>query len=124
MLKKRNLQKKEATKKSDDIIDLNVKIEKYSKPAICFFDFKKSDSALVDEAGFKIFEGSLGALVSMKNEYNNGHYCLPIHKSPQNLHEYDIFLFDLNNQSKIEYKTEDHNRKEVSTEPISKYHYT
>lgn len=115
MFKKKNIQEKAATEKSNDILDLNVKIKKHSKPAICFFDFNKSDSALIDEAGFKIFEGSLGPLVSMKNEYNHGHYCLPIYKAPQNLHEYDIFLFDLNNQPKIEYRTEDHNKKEVST---------
>ena len=96
-------------------LELNAKIEKYSKPIICFFDFKKSDSALIDEAGFKIFEGSLGPLVNMKNEYSKGHCCLPIHESPRNLHEYDILLFDMNNQSKIEYRAEDHNREEVST---------
>lgn len=120
MLKNKNLSKKTTVDNPNVAQDSSTTIEKYSKPNICFFDFKKSDSALIDEIGFKIYEGSLGSLVSMKNEYGRGHYCLPNYEYPQNLHEYDILLFDLNNQSEIEYRAEDHVKKEVST---SKNHY-
>jgi len=88
---------------------------KYKKPLICSFDLVESEAKIVDQSGYNIYQGSLGSLVEVQNEYNRGHFCLPNGLYPDNLHEYDILLFDLNNYSKRKYKQDEHSKTKVTT---------
>lgn len=88
---------------------------KFSKPEICSLNLKKSNSSIIDEAGFYIYPGSLGSIVRVANEYNTGHYCLLNSNIPKNLHEFDILIFDLHSVDEVDYSIDDHKKNQVSS---------
>ena len=93
-----------------------IKISKlYKKPKLCSFDLKESDRILLNEAGFEVYKGSFGPVVKIQNDYNKGHNCLLNCDIPDNLHEFDILIFDLISKNVIDYKPEDHVKQNVTT---------
>lgn len=112
---KRKTEKIQETQKEGIAMSTSSELPKYPKPMVCSFDLKQSDSSLLDAAGFETYNGSLGPLNSMENQYGSGKFCLLNSDTPKNLHEYDILIFALNNQEKIKYNANDHIRNEVSS---------
>ncbi|NLK96473.1 MAG: hypothetical protein GX272_00115 [Epulopiscium sp.] len=111
--KKKNKQKmiQESKEEKEEI-----KISKlYKKPKLCSFDLKESDRILLNEAGFEVYKGSFGPVVKIQNDYNKGHNCLLNCDIPDNLHEFDILIFDLISKNVIDYKPEDHVKQNVTT---------
>lgn len=81
------------------------------RPRICCIDIKSDIvSTLIDE-GYNIFNATLGKQIKIPNrDQYNYHYVYPNFHFPDNIHEFDIFLIDLDNVNQINYVPEDHIR--------------
>ncbi|MBI1183121.1 hypothetical protein GC194_02535 [bacterium] len=101
--------------KSDDKLDSlqtqNIQIEMNERPRICCIDIKMETVNFLKKEGYNIYTATLGDKIKVpnKNLYDN-HYVLLNFDFPINIHEYDIFLIDLENMNQIDYKPEDHVR--------------
>ncbi len=91
------------------------KVDKFSMPHICTFGLKQKHSDLISDAGFFVYRGSLGPLVRVSNYRNEDRKCLAINNIPPNLHEYDILIFDLNSQEKVNYNEEQHTKENLTS---------
>src|SRR5882724_8319906 len=79
------------------------------RPEICLIDIAPDTAESLKALGFNCFVGSLGSRVTVPNrERGDQHQVRLNHKLPENLHEYDIFVVDLQNRNKIPYRPEDH----------------
>lgn len=89
-------------------------INKIDRPKICAFDLGKVNDALKSE-GYNIYEGSIGKKVKVPNfkDYQK-HQLLLNFDFPPNLHEYDVFILDLDNPETIEYQYDDHVKQNIS----------
>lgn len=89
-------------------------INKIDRPKICTFDLGEVNEELKSE-GYNIYEGSIGKKVKVPNfkDYQN-HQLLLNFDFPSNLHEYDVFILDLDNPETIEYQHDDHVRQNIS----------
>lgn len=87
-------------------------IVKNERPRICCLDIDDSSIKLLEKSGFNIYSGTLGKKINVPNTSKyNSHQLLLNFEFPSNLHEYDILILDLNQNTSIEYKKEDHIRK-------------
>lgn len=87
----------------------NIFIE---RPRICCIDIGNEIISALKQNGANIYEGTLGAKIKIPNSrHHDNHVLLLKYDFPPNLHEYDIFIIDLNRFSTIDYKSEDHTRK-------------
>jgi hypothetical protein len=85
----------------------------YPKPLICLFDIDNEISYSLKQKGFNITNASLGNQVLVPNKKTNDyHFCLPDHTFPSNIHEYDIFVIDMEDKEPIPYCAENHKIKE------------
>ena len=98
-----------------EIIQDKMEEEKkvYEYPKICTFNLNDKNNNILFHEGYNLFRGSLGSLIRMKNEYNAGKCCLLLSDVPENLHEYNILIFDMLNVDEIEYENDDHKRKNI-----------
>lgn len=81
------------------------------RPRICCIDLSDDIVDELRKAGVNITTGTLGDKVKVPNMgRGSGHYMLLNFEFPNNLHEYDIIIIDLNNFKTIDYKPEDHTR--------------
>ncbi|WMX12383.1 hypothetical protein [Aureispira sp. CCB-E] len=91
------------------------------KPKICTLDLDETSTSLLTDNEFNLYIGSLGVRTKVpNNRRGDSHYCLPSLNYPQNLHEYDIIIVDLKNKEAVEWKFENHQRKEISSNSIIK----
>ena len=73
-------------------------------PKICLFDFEKDDVTVLTNAGFNCDVASFGDIVKLPISLTNKEvYCRPNFVFPENLHEFDILIFDLRDRKPIEY---------------------
>lgn len=80
------------------------------KTKICCFDISSDIIDYLSE-NFDVYDGSLGKKIEIKYNYNNNQYLLANHDIPDNLHEYDVIIDDMQKNDIIKYKKEDHKRK-------------
>lgn len=97
-------------KKSENIISDESSMDKsktklIEKPKICLFDIDNEITERIQQKGFNVTPASLGtSLVGIPyNERNDAKLCLLNHSIPPNLHEYDIFVIDLEDKPEIPY---------------------
>lgn len=99
--------KEPTEKKTSQPEKMNLEVN--NRPRICCFDI---DSKVIDQltsSGFNIFSGNLGSKIKVPNKNrHDSHQLLLNFEYPANIHEYDIFIIDLDNFKTIDYKTEDH----------------
>src|SRR5690554_7834195 len=81
------------------------------RPRICCIDIKKEIVDVLIEEGYNIFNATLGKQIKIpnKNRHDN-RFVLLNFDFPNNIHEFDIFLIDLENVDQINYIPEDHIR--------------
>ena len=87
----------------------------YDLPKICTLNLPGSDSDLLKKAHYNIYDGSLGSLVKIDNEYGKGHFCLLNSIYPKNMHEFNIIVFDLIDVKEIDYEISKNTRTKVTT---------
>ncbi|MBD3341780.1 MAG: hypothetical protein GF353_21935 [Candidatus Lokiarchaeota archaeon] len=91
------------------------KVEKkafYERPRVCAIDLLEKNIEKLKKHKFNCFIGTLGSLVEVPNsERDNAHLCLPNFLIPENIHEYDIVIINLQNQRTRHYNKENHERK-------------
>ncbi len=79
------------------------------RPRICLIDVEEEICKSLQSSGFNCSVGTLGAMVEVPNRgQHNSHACLLNCVFPQNLHEYDIVVIDLQNPKRIQYRAADH----------------
>jgi hypothetical protein len=75
------------------------------KPKICCVDLADNVSQSLVEAGFPVFNGTLGSIREVPNKRReDSQLLLPDYEYPDNFHEYDILIIDLTNEIKKEFK--------------------
>ena len=83
----------------------------YKKPLICLFDFDAKSVNAIKNEGFNILHSSLGSPVLMPDDNrNNGRLFLLNHDWPSNIHEYDIFIVDMEIGEAVSYNEDKHKR--------------
>lgn len=89
-------------------------INKIDRPKICTFDLGIINEGLKTE-GYNIYKGSIGKKVKVPNykDYQN-HQLLLNFDFPSNIHEYDVFILDLDNAETIDYEPNDNIRQEIT----------
>lgn len=84
------------------------------KTKVCCLDVDKN---IIDylRQEFDVYEGSFGKNVNLENcyKYSNRKLLLLNYIFPENMHEYDVFVSDLNNNVEISYADEEHTRKKI-----------
>jgi hypothetical protein len=81
------------------------------RPRICCIDIEKNVTESLIDLGFNIYTGTLGSKIRVPNiNHNNNHQLLLNCEIPENLHEYDIIILDLDINKIIDYKKEEHIR--------------
>jgi len=78
------------------------------KPEILTLNVNTNIASALRDKGYNLFEGNLGKLVKLKIDYNSYTHCRPNATIPQNLHEFDIVVIDLNNIEIVDYQKQDH----------------
>lgn len=120
---KRKSNPKSNNKSSSKIGISNIEI--MNKPKICCIDVRDEIINPLKELGFNIYKGSLGDKIRVPNTEYNNHEIKIKFDLPSNLHEYDIIILDLDNDSTIDYIKEDHipkdHRGNVSYSLLSTY---
>jgi len=72
------------------------------KPQILTLNLKPEVVNKIKEKGYNLYEGSLGKKINISGS-NRNKYCLPNHNFPDNIHEYDIIMIDLDYVKTIAY---------------------
>jgi hypothetical protein len=100
-------------KTSDSLKKENL--ETIERPKLCCVDLDTNTINKLKKIGTNTFEGTLGAKVKVSySPTSNSKYLLLNYNLPQNLHEYDITIVDLEHFATVEYKHEDHTRESLS----------
>jgi hypothetical protein len=94
---------------------MNKEIE-IDKPKVCCFDIEQNTILKLQELKFPIYEGSLGSKVQIPSEGSVERLLLLNHDFPDNLHEFDVMIADLDSYQTIKYKIEDHTREKISSQ--------
>jgi hypothetical protein len=82
------------------------------RPRICCIDIGDDIVEALKKTGANVHTGTLGSKIKVpKNNKREQHQVLLNFEFPNNLHEFDIVIIDLNNSKTIEYKPEDHVRE-------------
>jgi hypothetical protein len=103
--------KNKSEDRADNTPTQDAQIEMNERPRICCIDIKKETVDSLKKEGYNIYTATLGDKIKVpnKNRHDN-HYVLLNFDFPINIHEFDIFLIDLENENQIDYKPEDHVR--------------
>jgi hypothetical protein len=100
-------------KTSDSIKKENL--ETIERPKLCCLDLDTFAINKLKKIGTNTFEGTLGTKVKVSYPPTlNSRYLLLNCNLPQNLHEYDITIVDLEHFATVEYKYEDHTRESLA----------
>ncbi len=87
------------------------------KTKICCLNLEKDICDFLSQ-NFDVYSGSLGKLVDVTDIHKQikSVNLLPNYDFPNNVHEYEIFITNLNNEETIKYCKEDHTRKKITGE--------
>lgn len=86
----------------------------YDRPRVCSIDLSEECIEALKSHKYECYLGTLGPIVEVPNmRRDSNHLCLPNCEFPQNLHEYDIVIIDLQNKTTVQYDIEDHRRTDV-----------
>ena len=97
---------------TEDHSEEHMKIQ--DKPRICTVDINDEYVQFLKSHGFNCYPGTLGPVVTVPNDSSRQeHKCLLGFKIPENLHEYDVVVIDLQNPSEIPYSQSQHTRGRV-----------
>jgi hypothetical protein len=108
--------KKQEIKVNENTIELG---DKLSFPQIIYFNVRDEDKNALNSFPYNIDFRSYGHKVKLENQPGYGSYCLVNHNIPKNVHEYDIFIFDMCNEIIKDYNQEEHQRTRIPTEDES-----
>lgn len=101
MFRRKKSEPQEATKMTKETEKIHTVNE---KPLICLFDIDKSIVAALTESSYNCAEGTVGTCVRVPNNSRHDEHFLKLNCSyPANLHEYDILVFDMENEKEIDY---------------------
>ncbi len=85
------------------------------RPRICCIDLDEEITKNLEKLNYNIYKGTLGQKIKIPTRDRDTNYPILLNYDlPDNLHEYDIIIVDLDNSKTIEYIAEDHKRKNVS----------
>lgn len=90
------------------------------KTNICCLDLSHECIDYLKSLNLNVYEGSLGSVFSIKwgrNIYETKPLLIDV-DYPANLHEYHVFIHDMEHVKTREYKPEEHNIREVESEKI------
>jgi hypothetical protein len=88
---------------------------KQERPRVCLMDVDEGIVESLRSKGMNCFSGTLGSLVSVPNKgYGASHQCLLNYEFPDNLHEYDVVVIDLQNKKTVEYDLHQHVHSHVT----------
>ena len=91
------------------------------RPRFFCIDLDNNIISALRKIGANIYEGSLGYKIKVPKPTNHSqHYLLLNHDFPQNIHEFDIIIIDLDKQETIDYKANQHKR-ELHTNKTAHY---
>jgi len=82
------------------------------RPKILSLNLQPSSSKAITDKGYNLYVGSLGKLVNTLNKEHEFKYCLLNYDYPENIHEYDIVLLDLDFVETIGYNPIENKRTE------------
>lgn len=90
---------------------------KQERPRVCLIDVDEGIAESLRSRSMNCFSGTLGSLVSVPNKgyesHQRTHDCLLNCRFPDNLHEYDIVVIDLQNKKTVEYDLDHHVRSQA-----------
>ncbi len=110
----RNKVKKTADN-DNEIEDNELDTITHDSPQICLFDMGSSIVTSFKAASYNINEASLGKLVKVPNDRRDSQHFLKLnHNSPDNLHEHDIVVFDMDLSEKVDYDIKDMGHNNVT----------
>lgn len=92
-------------------------MEELQKTNICCLDLTKECVDYLESLGLNVYEGSLGSVFSIKwgnSTWGSKPVLLDV-DYPANLHEYHVFIHDMGNPRRKEYKRDEHTIKEVES---------
>lgn len=111
-----NEQPSEGTK---TIVDKVIPI--IEKPKICCVDLKDEVISELVKNGYNIFNGKMGEMIRVPNKKSDQFVYIKLNFNlPDNFHEYDILILDLNNIEKKDYIIEEHNYSETIKNTLTK----
>ncbi len=101
--KNKTMMNKDKSSMNDDIKEI------IERPRICCLDLDTSVIDILQQSKFNIYSGTLGKRIKVPNvnKFSN-HQILLQNDFPINIHEYDIFIIDLNNDDIIDYNPNEH----------------
>ena len=110
--------KRKKNKNSDNEIKKIVEeksIVIYDRPKICLFDFSEKEVKEIIKSGYNISEASLGTQIELpvRNSSDRFLTCLPNHQIPENIHEFDIIIINLDTKNRVKYDQEINSKKDV-----------
>ena len=84
------------------------------KTKVCCLDVDKNIIDYLHD-DFDVYEGSFGKIVNLENcfNYSSRELLLLNHDFPNNIHEYNVIISDLNNNVEIPYVDEEHTRRRI-----------
>jgi hypothetical protein len=86
----------------------------YDRPRVCSIDLPDECVEALKSHKHDCYLGTLGPIVEVPNtRRDSAHFCLLNYVFPQNLHEYDIVIIDLQNKRTVQYDDEDHIRTHI-----------
>lgn len=86
-------------------------IKTIERPRICCVDLNESVIKQLKDSNFNVYCGTFGDKIKVPNSSRReNHQALLNFDFPENLHEYDIFILDLDNFKTVDYKAEEHIR--------------
>lgn len=98
------------------------------EPKILTLNLKANTLKKLKEHKYNIYEGSLGNLIQTNIEKGESKFCLLNHDFPENLHEYQIVIVDIQNVESIPYVESENirtnNKYEDNVYLLSKYPQT
>ena len=106
-----NKQQKDTKEQSETEIKQIV----HQKPLTCLFDLDERISKRFINQSYCCTQGSLGSYIRVpNNKRGDQKFLQPDYSFPDNLHEYDIVVFDMNIDKEIEYSSKDFRLENVS----------
>jgi hypothetical protein len=79
------------------------------RPRICGIDLPKEAAEPLENKGYSLFQGALGSTIMVPNRNRGqGEYMVLDYEFPDNFHEFDILILDLNSVPSKSFERKDH----------------
>jgi hypothetical protein len=104
---------KKTKNETNEVIKKNSEsIVQIERPRICCIDLMDEAVADLEKIGLNTYKGTLGSKIKVPNTDIHAKHQLRLnYHFPENLHEYDIIIIDLDNSKTIDYKHDEHSKK-------------